>query len=122
MAQVTTIFGLALSLFGARQYIGSPNKHITALFPTLVGALMAAFGLLGAKPSRTKLATGLSLGAAVAGMLIAAQGLLFPQLFKSTADGANHPQRRATQFGMAVLCGIYAIFAIASMFQPARKR
>lgn len=122
MPQVSTIFGLALSLFGVRQYVSSPSKHVTGLFPTLIGALLVVFGLVGSNPTRTKAATRLSLGAAVAGMLIAGQGLLFPQLFKATADAAEHPQRRATQFGTAVLCGVYAIFAIASLFLPQRER
>lgn len=122
MPQVSTIFGLALSLFGIRQYVSSPSKHITGLFPTLIGGLLVVFGLAGSDPARTRTATRLSLGAAVAGMLIAGQGLLFPQLFKVTADGAEHPHRHATQFGTAVLCGVYAIFALASLFVPKRER
>ena len=123
MAQVTTVFGLALSLFGARQYVGSPSRHFTGLIPVLFGGLLVLFGMGSSYPKTAKASQSLALVTAITGVVIAGQSLLFPQLFKATSDdGHAHPQRRATQLGTVILCGMLAIFSIGSIFYPKKAR
>lgn len=120
MAQITALFGIALSLFGLKRYTQAPApRHWTALFPLSLGLPMVLLGGLGLDERRARASAGAALGVAIVGLLVSLQALFFPQLFRSTAaNGKEHPQRRAAQAGTAALCATYAGLAIGSLAQP----
>lgn len=121
MSTLTKAFGWALTAFGIFAFIRSKHRHVTGLFPSLIGLLMVVLGFTSENPSREAAATRAAAGVSLLGILIPLQGLILPSLFTATApDGEPHPDRRLAQTGTALLCGIYFIFAVISRFTVKR--
>ena len=116
MSLITIIIGAALSLLGLGSYAQSPSKHPSALFPTLLGGLLMAFGIAGQKSARAQpTAAALADSASLVGLLVSLQGLLFPQLFAATAEHPEeHHARQVAQASTAALCATEVGLALAS--------
>ncbi len=115
MSSITKAFGWALTAFGVFVVVRSKQRHITGLFPGLIGLLLVAFGFASEKESQASAATAAAGVVALAGVLVPVQGIAFPDLFPSTAaDDQPHPDRRVAQAGTALLCGIYLLFAVSA--------
>ena len=115
MAKITLFFGLLLSLLGLGAYAGATRRHITTLIPTLLGFPLLALGLAGRKEQLTEDTTYVASGLSLLGLVVSLQGLLFPQLFSSTAaESEEHPKRRLVQASTAALTGAYLTLAVKS--------
>jgi uncharacterized membrane protein len=121
MPSITLILGAVLSALGLGAYKTASAKHATVLFPLLVGLPMLVLGLVARKQERTAGTMHAATAASALGLLVSLQGLLFPQLFPSTAASADdYPQRRAVQAATAVLCGTHQALAANSFVQARR--
>jgi len=113
MSNITKAFGWALMAFGVVQFFLSKHKHITGLFPSLIGGLLVALGFA-AKDERLEKAAVLAAGGvALVGVAVPTQSLVAPGLFPSTAAPAEpYPQRRLVQGVTVLLCALYLLWAI----------
>jgi hypothetical protein len=99
-----------MTVFGGVMFVRSKAKHVTGLFPIVIGLLLTGLGTAGAAQVKTGKTTAAAAGVAATGLLVPLQGLLYPSLFPATApDGQAHPDRRLTQAGTALLSGIYLV-------------
>lgn len=116
MSLINIVIGAALTVLGLGAYAQSPSKHASALFPALLGGLLITFGVVGQKsPKAQSTAATLASSASLVGLLVSLQGLLFPQLFASTAEHPEeHRTRRVVQASTAGLCATEVGLAVAS--------
>ena len=115
MSSITKAFGWALTAFGVFAFVRSKQRHITGLFPSLIGLLLVALGFASEKESQATAATAAAGVVSLVGVLVPVQGIAFPGLFPSTApDDQPHLDRRIAQAGTALLCGIYLLFAASA--------
>ena len=111
MSSITKAFGWALTAFGVFVVVRSKQRHITGLFPSLIGLLLVAFGFASEKESQASAATAAAGVVSLVGVLVPIQGIAFPGLFPSTAtDDLPHPDRRIAQAGTALLCSICLLY------------
>lgn len=121
MSTITKAFGWALSAFGLLAYLRSEHRHVTGLFPSLIGLLILVLGFASEKEDQAAAATRAAAGVSLVGVLVPLQGIAFPGLFKATApDGQPHPNRLLSQVGTALLSGIYLLFAVVSWVSARR--
>jgi hypothetical protein len=110
MSIITQAIGALMAAFGVFMFARSKARHITGLFPALIGLLLVALGFAG-KQDLGKAAPAAA-GVAAVGLLVPVQGMLYPGLFPATApDGQPHPDRRLAQAGTALLSGLYLVLA-----------
>lgn len=118
MSILTTVVGALMTVFGGAMFVRSKAKHVTGLFPAVIGLLLVALGFAGKNGSSK--ATVAAAGVAAAGLLVPVQGLVYPDLFPATAaDGQPHPDRRLAQAGTALLSGVYLV--LVAGFTAARR-
>jgi hypothetical protein len=121
MSNLTKAFGWALIAFGVFAFVRSKHRHVTGLFPSLIGLVIVALGFASENEAQAPAATRAAAGVSLVGVLVPLQGILFPGLFKATApDGQRHPDRLLAQAGTAFLCGIYLLFALTARFSTKR--
>ena len=121
MSSITKAFGWALTAFGVFAFVRSKQRHITGLFPSLIGLLLVALGFASEKESQATAATAAAGVVSLVGVLVPVQGIAFPGLFPSTApDDKPHLDRRIAQAGTALLCGIYLLFALSARLMKKR--
>ena len=122
MSLITIVIGAVLGLLGLGSYAQSPSKHPSALFPTLLGGLLIAFGVVGQKSAKAQpTAAALASSASLVGLLVSLQGLLFPQLFTATAEHPEeHRARQIVQASTAALCATEVGLALASAVKEHR--
>jgi hypothetical protein len=110
MSIVTQAIGALMAAFGVFMFARSKARHITGLFPTVIGLLLVGLGF--ASKNGSSKATVAAAGVATAGLLVPVQGLVYPDLFPATAPGRQpHPDRRLAQAGTALLSGLYLVLA-----------
>jgi hypothetical protein len=115
MSEITIGMGSALSFLGLGAYLGAQRRHVTALIPTLLGIPLWLLGFLGRDKRFARDAMRTAAGISGLGFLVSLQGLLFPQMFPSTAASRDdHPRRGDVQTLTAVLCGIHVGLALRS--------
>jgi hypothetical protein len=108
MSIITKTIGALMAAFGVFMFARSKAKHVTGLFPGLIGLLLVGLGFAGKHEAAAGKATAAAAGVAVAGLLVPLQGLLYPGLFPATApEGPPHPDRRLAQAGTALLSALY---------------
>lgn len=118
MQPITMAIGAVLSLLGLGAYAKTSHRHITVLFPALVGVPMLLLGLAAGKEERAADAMHAATGVSALGLLVSLQGLLRPQLFRATAEGREeHPTRTAVQAATAGLCAGHQALAISSFIR-----
>jgi uncharacterized membrane protein len=114
--QITIAIGAVLSLLGIGAFVKTEHKHATVLFPLFVGLPMALLGVVAmTNEERAADAMHAASGISALGLVGSLQGLLFPQLFKSTAPGGEaHEARTVVQAATAGLCAGHQALAISS--------
>lgn len=110
MSIITKAFGALMTAFGGVMFARSKAKHVTGLFPSVIGLLLVGLGFASEDDAAADKATAAAAGVAAAGLLVPLQGLLYPGLFPATApDGSPHPDRRLAQAGTALLSALYLL-------------
>lgn len=119
MAKITVWFGLALVVLGIVGYVGSGADSVTALIPSVIGAVLAGLGVAGAEESRRSLTMHLAVLVALAGFFGSAMGVIdLPDLV--AGNDVERPWAVAAQSIMAAVLLVYLVLAIRS-FVDARK-
>lgn len=122
MATMTMILGSLLSALGLGAYLGTVERHFTALIPTYVGVPMLFLGAAARKDEHVEAVMHAATGLSLVGLLVSLQGLFLPHLFSETVEcSEDHPQRQAVQAGTAVLTGIHFLLAMRSFIVARRK-
>lgn len=115
MSIFTQVSGALMTAFGVFMFVRSRAKHITGLFPTVIGLLLLALGSAGRDEARADKAAAAAAGVAAVGLAVPLQGLLYPGLFAATApDGQPHPDRRLAQAGAALVSASYLVGVIVA--------
>jgi hypothetical protein len=113
MAKMTYWVGLALVVLGVVGFVGSGAQSVTALIPSVIGAILAGLGIAARQDSRRKLMIHIALVIALIGFLGSIRGLIqLPDLI--TGDEVELPWAVAVQSVMAVILLGYLIVAIKS--------
>jgi hypothetical protein len=121
MAKMTYWVGLALVVLGIVGFVGSGAQSVTALIPSVVGAILAGLGIAARQDSRRKLMIHIALVIALIGFLGSIGGLIqLPDLI--TGDEVERPWAVAVQSVMAVVLLGYLIVAIKSFVQARSGR
>ena len=121
MPSFTVRVGVLLVIFGVTSYVITGGVSITALIPSVIGALLAICGLVAVRQERLRPhAMHLAALLALVGVLGTASALL--QL-PSLIAGAGVPRRPAVvaRIGMALILLVYLGFSVKS-FVDARVR
>jgi hypothetical protein len=93
------------------------------LIPTLFGLPLALLGVAARREEFTKDTMHGAAGLSLLGLLVALQGLLFPQLFPATnVSPGERPKRRTAQGALAMLCGLHVGLAVNSFIAARRGR
>ena len=121
MSETSMGIGTALSMLGIGAFFNSSRKHITALIPVFLGVPLFLLGLAAHKEDLAKKAALGATGVSLAGVLVAVQGLFFPQMFAETADSKGEfPMRGAVQAMTGVLCASHLGLVVRSLIQEAK--
>lgn len=110
MAIFTQASGALMSAFGIFMFVRSRAKHITGLFPAVIGLLWLGLGSARQNADPADKASAAAAAVAVVGLAVPLQGMLYPGLFPATApDGQPHPDRRLAQAGTALISALYLL-------------
>lgn len=115
MAPKAIGFGIVLILVGLGGYFGTGTTSWTALIPSIIGALLAVFGVVGLKEHLRMHAMHGAVLVALLGAL-GSLGRLVPALIK----GTGAPAALISQGVTALLCSIFVVLCVRS-FIAARK-
>jgi hypothetical protein len=119
MVSKTYWVGLALVVLGIVGFVGSGAQSLTALIPSVIGAILAGLGFAARHDGRRKLMIHIAIVIALIGFLGSIGGLI--QLVDLiTGDEVKRPWAVAVQSVMAVVLLGYLIVAIKS-FVDARS-
>jgi hypothetical protein len=119
MQTVTRNVGVALVVVGVGGYVGTGAKSVTALAPSVVGALLLVLWAVARNPVRRRTAIHSALGVALVGLLASGMPLMdLPVLL--TGGDVERPAAVLSAAAMAVLCLVYLVLGIRS-FRAARR-
>lgn len=119
MAKTTIWFGLALVVLGIVAYVGSGADSVTALIPSVLGAVLAGLGAAAREESRRALMMHIAVLVALVGFLGSVMGVIdLPDLI--AGDPVERPWAVAAQSIMAAVLLVFLVLAIKS-FIDARK-
>jgi hypothetical protein len=121
MARLTVGFGAALVALGIIGFVGSGADSVTALIPSIFGAVFVVLGLVGRAEERRALTMHIAAFLAVVGIAGSITGLVdLPDLL--AGDDVDRPWAVAVQSIMAVALVIYLVFAVRSFIAARRAR
>jgi peptidoglycan/LPS O-acetylase OafA/YrhL len=109
--------GLALVVLGLGGYFLAPTGSLTALIPSILGALIALTGFIGKKPELRRHAMHAAAALALLGLLGTFGGVI--ALLGGTAA---RPVAATVQAITAVLCLVFLVFAVRSFIEARRGR
>jgi len=112
-------FGLALILIGLAGYFGTHTPSLTALIPSLIGLLLAIFGVVGLKEHLRMHAMHGAVTVALFGAL-GSLGRLIPGLI--SGKGAAHPIAQISQGLTALICAVFVFLCVRSFIAARRAR
>ena len=121
MPSFTLRIGVLLVIFGVASYVTTGGVSITALIPSVIGALLAICGLVAIRQDRLR-PHAMHVAALLALMGVAGTASALSQL-PSLLAGSGVPRRPAVvaRIGMAVILLVYLGFSVKS-FVDARVR
>lgn len=119
MTAVTRNVGVALVVVGVGGYVGTGAQSVTALVPSLVGALLLVLWAVARNPGRRRTAIHSALGVALVGLLASGMPLMDLPALLAGRD-VERPAAVLSAAAMAVLCLVYLILGIRS-FRAARR-
>jgi hypothetical protein len=121
MARLTVGFGAALVALGIIGFVGSGASSVTALIPSIFGAVFVVLGLVGRAEERRALTMHIAAFLAVVGIAGSVTGLVdLPDLL--AGNDVDRPWAVAVQSIMAVALVIYLVFAVRSFIAVRRAR
>jgi multisubunit Na+/H+ antiporter MnhF subunit len=121
MVSKTYWVGLALVVLGIVGFVGSGAQSLTALIPSVIGAILAGLGFAARQDSRRKLMIHIAIVIALIGFLGSIGGLT--QIVDLiTGDDVERPWAVAVQSVMAVVLLGYLIVAIKSFVDARTSR
>jgi len=114
--------GLALVIIGVVAYLGSGAASVTALVPSVLGAILAALGLVAtARPGARRHAMHAAAAVALLGFLGSLQGV--PAFFELLGGAVvERPWAAAAQALTAVLSAVFVAAAVSSFVRARRAR
>lgn len=117
MAPKAIGFGIVLILVGLAGYFGTGTSSWTALIPSIIGLLLAIFGVVGLKEH-------LRMHAMHGAVLVALLGALgsLGRLIPSLVKGSGHHLAQVSQGLTAVLCSIFVFLCVRSFIAARRAR
>lgn len=119
MNTVTRNVGVALIVVGVGGYVGTGAQSLTALVPSLVGAVLLVLWAVARNPARRRTAIHSALGVALVGLLASGMPLMdLPALL--TGGDVERPAAVLSAAAMAGLCLVYLVLGIRS-FRAARR-
>jgi hypothetical protein len=121
MARPTILFGVALIALGVVTYVGTAAVSITALIPTLFGAVLAVLGWLAMNGRYSKHAIHIAAAIALVGFFGAAPGLIGLINLISGAE-VQRPAAVVSQSFMAMLMALFVGLCVRSFIAARRVR
>jgi len=114
--------GLALVVIGVGAYVGSGTASVTALVPSVLGAILAALGVVAmARPRAHRHAMHAAAAVALLGFLGSLQGI--PAFFELLGGAVvERPWAAAAQALTAVLSAVFVAAAVSSFVRARRAR
>jgi hypothetical protein len=122
MPSFTVRVGVLLVIFGAASYVMTGGVSVTALIPSVVGALLAICGLVGSRRERLR-PHAMHIAALLALFGVAGTASALLQL-PALLAGSGLPRRPAvvSRIGMAVILLVYLGFSVKSFVEARIRR
>jgi hypothetical protein len=121
MAKITVVFGLGLVALGIVGYVGSGAESPTALFPAVLGLILAGLGVLAAQESRRMMAMHIAVLVAVIGIIGSVGGLAsLPDLL--AGNDLERPWAVGVQSIMVIVLVVYVALGVRSFIAARRAR
>lgn len=120
LAKVTVAVGAGLVVLGIIGFVGSGASSVTALIPSVFGAVLAVVGVLAERTDMRMVWMHVAVVLAVVGILGSAMGLAELPALVTGDTSVERPWAVAAQSIMAVVLIVYLVLAVRS-FVAARR-